>query len=134
MIYTDEQQSFLAEHMWAILATARRDGTPQQSMVGYTLDPEGRVLISTRRPFAKWHNILRTPAVSLTVPDGTAFVVIYGRAEPIDTDPQRAELSADVLGVVRGPRRPDPATIIGWLDEEERVVIRITPEKTLFHP
>jgi PPOX class probable F420-dependent enzyme len=128
----DRDRAFLADHVWAILATARRDGGPQQSMVGYTLDADGRLLVSTRRPTAKWQNIQRNPAVSLTVFDGRAHLVVYGRAEIIDSDPDRAELSADVLAVVRGPERPDPSTILGWLDQEERGILRITPEKMLF--
>jgi hypothetical protein len=60
-------------------------------------------------------------------------VVIYGVAEGIDTDPQRAELSADVLAVVRGPERPDPASIVGWLDDDRRAVLRITPSKVFLH-
>jgi hypothetical protein len=53
--------------------------------------------------------------------------------EAIDTDPERAELSADVLAAVRGVERPDPPTIAGWLDENQQVVLRITPEKALMH-
>jgi hypothetical protein len=39
----------------------RRDGSPQQSMVGYTLDDQQRLRISTRLPSAKWRNIQRSP-------------------------------------------------------------------------
>ena len=58
-------------------------------------------------------------------------LVVYGTAEVIDADPQRAELSADVLAVVRGPDRPEPSTIIGWLDQDKRGILRITPDKVL---
>ena len=60
-------------------------------------------------------------------------VMIYGTADIIDADPERAELSADVLAVVRGPERPDPSSIIGWLDEQKRIVLRITPDSVLYH-
>lgn len=102
-------------------------------MVGYTLDDEGRLLVSTQAFTAKWRNALRQPRVSLTVPDGRVHVVVYGVAEAIDSDPERAELSADILAVVRGPERPDPAAIVGWLDENQRTVMRITPDKAFFH-
>jgi len=71
--------------------------------------------------------------VSLTVPDGRRHVVVYGTAEAIDTDPERADLGADVLAVVRGVERPEPSTIVDWLDENQQVVLRITPEKALMH-
>jgi PPOX class probable F420-dependent enzyme len=133
MAYTDTQLEFLSAHRWAVLATGRPDGSPQQAMVGYALDDEGRILVLTRPFTAKWRNVLRQPRVSVTVPDGRRHVVVYGTAEAIDTDPERAELSADVLAAVRGVERPDPPTIAGWLDENQQVVLRITPEKALMH-
>ena len=132
-MYTDEQRRFLAGHVWGVLATGRADGSPQQSLVGYALDEAGRILILTRAATAKWRNALRQPRVSLTVPDGRIHMVVYGVAEGIDADPERAELSADVLAAVRATDRPDPATIIDWLDADERRVLRITPHKALIH-
>ena len=132
-MYTEQQRAFLAAHTWAVLATGRRDGSPQQSIVGYTLDDAGRILISTPKTTAKFRNAVRQPKVTLTVPDGRVNVVIYGTAEIIDSDPERAELSADVLAVVRGPERPEPSSIVGWLDEQHRVVLRIEPAKVLYH-
>ena len=132
-MYSDDQKRFLADHRWAVLATSKRDGSPQQSMVGYTIDDSGRLLISTRLPSAKWQNITRQPKVSVTIPDGRVSLVVYGTAETIDADPQRAELSADVLAVVRGPDRPDPSTIVGWLDQDKRGILRITADKVFLH-
>jgi PPOX class probable F420-dependent enzyme len=132
-VYTEQERDFLAAHTWGVLATGRRDGSPQQTTVGYTLDDAGRVLISTPTSTAKFHNAVRQPKVSLTVPDGRVNVAIYGTAEIIDADPERAELSADVLAVVRGPNRPDPSSIVGWLDEQKRIVLRITPRKVMYH-
>lgn len=132
-IYTDDERAFLANHVWAILATGRQEGSPQQAMLGYTVDDQGRLLVSTRVTSAKWQNITRQPKVSVTVPDGRVSLVVYGTAETIDADPERAELSADVLAVVLGQGRPDPGTIVGWLDQDKRGVIRITPDRVLFH-
>ena len=133
MIYTDEQREFLSNHRWAVLATGRRDGSPHQAMVGYTLDGEGRMILSTQAFTAKWRNALRQPRVCLTVPDGRVHVVVYGVATGIESDPERAELSADFLAAVRGPDRPQPSTIVDWLNAERRTVLRITPEKVLMH-
>jgi PPOX class probable F420-dependent enzyme len=133
MVYTDEQRRFLLDHVWGVLATGRADGSPQQSLVGYALDGDGRILVLTQAVTAKWRNALRQPRVSFTVPDGRVHVVVYGEAEPIDADPERAELSADVLAAVRGTDRPDPASIVDWLDADQRRVLRITPQKALIH-
>jgi PPOX class probable F420-dependent enzyme len=133
VIYTDEQRAFIDDHRWGVLATERGDGSPQQAMVGYTQDSEGRIVISTPQTTAKWKNATRRPRVSLAVPDGRVHVVVYGTAETITADPERAELTADLLAVVRGPERPDPSTIVDWMEEEQRGILRLTPEKAMMH-
>jgi len=70
--------------------------------------------------------------VSLTVPDGRVHLVVYGEVEPIETDPQRAELTAQIFGALSGNPAPDPTAIVPMLDEQQRVVLRISPTKTLF--
>jgi hypothetical protein len=82
---------------------------------------------------AKWRNALRQPKVSLAVADDRVHVVVYGLAEAITSDPERAELSADVLEAVRGQQRPDPSSLVAWLDENEHTILRITPQKVLSH-
>ena len=129
----DEERAFLTDHRWAVLATTRRDGRPQQSMVGYAVDDEGRLVISTKSYTAKWHNALRQPGVSLTVPDGRVHLVIAGPVEAITDDPERAELTADVFAALMGAERPDPASLIPSLDEQRRTVLRLTPESVQLH-
>lgn len=133
MTYTDQQREFLDGHSLGVLATGRRDGSPQQSMVVYAVDDEGRILVSAKAYTAKWKNALRQPRVSLTVPDGRVHLLVYGTAETIDEDPARADLTADVFAAFSGGERPDPESIVDTLDEQERTVLRITPEKVLFH-
>ena len=128
-----EPDAFLRDHLWGVLATGRRDGSPQQSMVGYVVDDQGRIVISVKSYTAKWKNALRQPRVSLTVPDGLVHLVIYGEAEAIDHDPERADLTADVSARLSGSSRPDPASIVELLDEQQRTVLRITPASTVFN-
>lgn len=123
---------FLRSHKWAVLATGRSDGSPQQSMIGYAVDDDLRLLVSAKSYTAKWKNTLRQPKVCLTVPDGRVHLVVYGEAEPIDADPLRAELTAQIFGALSGNPAPEPTTIVPMLDEQQRVVLRITPTKTLF--
>jgi PPOX class probable F420-dependent enzyme len=130
---TPDADTFLREHQWAVLATARRDGSPQQSMVGYVVDGDGRIIVSVKSYTAKWRNALRQPRVSLTVPDGRAHLVVYGDAEAIDADPERAELTADVFARLSNGPRPDPTSIVDVLDDQQRTVLRITPTKAIFH-
>ncbi|MDW3217139.1 MAG: TIGR03618 family F420-dependent PPOX class oxidoreductase [Acidimicrobiales bacterium] len=127
-----DHREYLESHTWAVLATGRRDGSPQQSMVGYAVDDDGRLVVSAKDYTAKWKNAVRQPKVSLTVPDGRVHLVVYGDAETIDADPLRAELTAAVFGVLSGGDPPDPTTIVPMLDEQRRTVLRITPTKTFF--
>jgi PPOX class probable F420-dependent enzyme len=128
-----DADAFLRDHVWAVLATGRRDGSPQQSMVGYLVDADGRIVVSVKSYTAKWRNALRQPRVSLTVPDGRVHLVVYGEAEAIDADPERAELTADVFARLSNGPRPDPASIVPMLDEQQRTVLRITPTKVQLH-
>ena len=97
--WAPDQLSYARSHLWAILATGRLDGSPQQSMVGYFVDDDGRLVIS---------------------------------AETIADDPLRSELTAQVFATLSGGDAPDPDSIVPMLDEQQRTIIRITPEKTLF--
>ena len=132
-VWDSEHRLFLDEHVWAILATGRRDGSPQQSMVGYAVDDEGRLLVSVKSYTAKWKNALRQPVVSLAVPDGRAHLVIYGKAETISTEPLRSALTAQVFAALSGAPAPEPSTIVEMLDDQKRTLLRVTPEKTIFH-
>jgi len=125
--------TFLREHMWAVLATGRRDGSPQQSMIGYVVDDDGRIVISAKAYTAKWHNARRQPSVSLTVPDGRAALVVYGTAEAIADDPERAELTSRVMGRLMGTDPPDPSSLAEMLESQQRTVLRIAPTRTIFH-
>jgi len=127
-----DHRKYLDEHLWAVLATGRADGSPQQSMIGYAVDDEGRLVISAKAYTAKWKNALRQPKVSVTVPDGRAHLVIYGNAEAIDADPLRAELTALVFARMGGTDPLDPATLVDSLNEQQRTVLRITPTKAMF--
>jgi hypothetical protein len=102
-------------------------------MVAYVVDVQGRIVISAKAHTAKWKNALRQPRVSLTVADGRAHLVVYGNAETIDADPERAELTADVFARLSNSPRPDPSTIIDVLDRQQRTVLRITPTKIQLH-
>lgn len=135
MTYTWDpaQREFADAHIWAVLATGRADGSPQQSMIGYLVDEEGRILISAKSYTAKWKNALRQPRVSLTVPDGRAHLVVYGHAETIEHDPERAEATARLFGLLSGSAAPDPASIVPTLNEQQRTLLRITPTSTVFH-
>lgn len=132
-VFTAEQRGFLDAHKWGVLGTVRRSGAPHQSMVGYVVDQQDRIVVSTKAYTAKWRNVRRDRRVSFTVVDGRAHLVVDGESEPIETDPERAELSADVFATLADTDRPDPASLVATLDEQQRTIIRITPQRAHFH-
>ena len=83
----DEAREFLREHHNAVLATFRRDGRPQMSPVGATVDEQGRVIVSTRAPAMKTRNLRRDPRVSLIVLNRGFYgdwVQVEGTAEIVE--------------------------------------------------
>jgi PPOX class probable F420-dependent enzyme len=58
---------FVRRHHRAVLATTRRDGTPQLSPVLATVDSAGRVVISSRETAIKTKNLRRDPRAWLCV-------------------------------------------------------------------
>ena len=66
-----DARAFVRTHSHAVLATTRRDGTPQLSPVGATVDEQGRVVVSSRETAYKTRNLRRDPRAWLCVlPDG----------------------------------------------------------------
>src|SRR5690348_14955516 len=60
----DEARAFLSNHRQAVFATIGADGRPQLSNV-LVVYSEGRLLLSTRVPTAKYRNMERDPRVSV---------------------------------------------------------------------
>jgi PPOX class probable F420-dependent enzyme len=124
-VITDDQNRFLSEHRWALLATTRRSGAPQVSLLAYHWNGAD-IVFSVRSHTAKWANIGRNPEVVVTVTDDTRFLSVSGRAARVVTDPARHELTVRL----RDSLLPnDYATLQGdidaGLDVSHRVVIRV---------
>lgn len=132
MTMTDEQAAYLADHNLGVLATTKRDGSPQMSMVNYHWS-EGRIFISVTSDRAKWKNVLRQRRVAFLIPDGHRQLVVYGEAEPIPAGPER---DRRILGIRERMGNPLPADVTmerfsASLDRLNRVAIGITPERIL---
>ncbi|HEU5347973.1 MAG TPA: PPOX class F420-dependent oxidoreductase [Ktedonobacterales bacterium] len=73
----DNVRAFLLEPRFAVLATTKRDGTPQQSVVWYDVDGD-TILMNTAVGRDKNNNLLRDERASLCVPDGYRYVTLEG--------------------------------------------------------
>jgi PPOX class probable F420-dependent enzyme len=126
----DEARAFLREHHNAVLSTFRRDGRPQMSPVGATVDEQGRVIISTRAPAMKTRNLRRDPRVSVLVMNRGFYgdwAQVEGTAEIVE-QPEAIEVLVDYYRRMAGEHD-------NW-DEyreamvaEQRVVVRFEIER-----
>jgi PPOX class probable F420-dependent enzyme len=124
----DEARDVIREQHHAVLATMRRDGTPQMSPVGVGLDDAGRIVISTRETAYKTRNLRRDPRAWLCVlPDG-----FYGRWVQVSGDveivslPEAMELLVDYYRDVAG-EHPNWDEYRAAMESERRCVVRVTP-------
>ena len=125
---TPEQDQLIQEQNLAILATLRKDGTPQLTPINYAYRA-GSVLISTTRDRAKYWNLRRDPRVSLCVmhPSGRPYLTVFGRARIEEDD--IVDGTAEIFR--RISERPLPEDFAQRLREQKRVLIIVTPERII---
>jgi PPOX class probable F420-dependent enzyme len=114
----------------AVLATLKKDGTPQLSPVTAGVDAAGNVVISTRETAYKVLHIRRDPRVWLCAfPDG-----FYGRWVQLDGTAEVVELPDAMDGLIGYYRdisgeHPDWDDYRAAMERERRVLVRITVTK-----
>ena len=83
----EETQAFLEKQLNLILATTRKDGSPQVSPLWY-LWKDGEFVIFTTTRTAKWWNLKRDPRCSLCIdaPATGQMIVALGNAKLDDGD------------------------------------------------
>ncbi len=120
---TDEQAQLFLDANYGVVATLRRDGSPQLTVVWLDWDGEN-VVFNTAEGRAKPRNIRRDPRVSVQVTDpanpfrwiavtGTAEMTHEGAVEHIDKLARKYR-GVDSYGVPPG---------------EQRIVVRVRPER-----
>ena len=100
----DEARAHVRAHSHAVLATVRRDGTPQMSPVAAAVDEAGRVVVSSRETAYKVRNLRRDPRAWLCVfPDAFygPWVQVEGRVEVLSL-PEALEPLVDYYRAVAG--------------------------------
>jgi PPOX class probable F420-dependent enzyme len=123
----DEAIEFVRRQHQAVLATLKKDGTPQLSPVTAGVDADGRVVISTRQTAYKVRNVRRDPRVWLCAfPDG-----FYGRWAQLDGTAEIVELPAAMDGLIRYYRdisgeHPDWDDYRAAMEREQRVLLTVT--------
>ena len=127
MAPTLEQEQIIREEKLAILATLRRDGSPQLTPINYVYQ-DGRFLMSTTREGAKYHNARRNPHVSLCIlrSEGRPYVSVFGQARIEEQD--IVEGTGAIFKRIMD-NRPLPENFAELLAQQRRVLIIVTPER-----
>lgn len=122
---TPEQAALIEEQPLGILASVKKDGSPQLTPVYYAYE-DSQIIISITRTRAKYHNVKRNPQVSLCVvkEGGRPYVTIYGRADVEEED--IVEGTKAVFQRFSTAALPD--NFEQALREQQRVLLKITPE------
>lgn len=127
---TPRQADFLGEHRLAALATGRRDGSPQQSLIAYEFDGTD-IVLQTGAGSAKARNVGRGAAVSLLVQDGGRYLTAYGTAEILSGGPVRRGAIRRARAHGRNPASDNDAVLDAELDERGSVAMRISPGRAI---
>ncbi|PZF84448.1 PPOX class F420-dependent oxidoreductase [Jiangella anatolica] len=127
----DPLRKLLAAQRLGVLATIKRDGRPQLSVVTYVYDLGSDLIrVSVRDPLAKTRNLRRDPRATLQVtgPDGGTWVAAEGVAElgPVARDPHDDAVEALVEHYrdARG-EHPDWDDFRAAMVRDERVLLRL---------
>ncbi len=126
----DDARAFVRDHHQAVLLTYRGDGSAQMSPVACNVDPDGRVVISTRETALKTKNLRRDARASLCVmTDGFYgdWIQLDGTAEVVSL-PDAMELLVDYYRTTAG-EHPDWDDYRAAMERDRRVIVRITPER-----
>jgi PPOX class probable F420-dependent enzyme len=127
--------SFVAEHSHGVLATIKKDGRPQLSVVGYSFDAgTATVRVSLTDTRAKTRNLRRDPRASLfvTTPANRPYVVIEGtaRLSAVASEPHDAATDelVDLYRAIAG-EHPDWEEYRAAMVADQRLVLTLPVER-----
>ena len=113
------------------MATRRKDGAPQMSIVAANVDDEGRVIVSTRETAVKTRNLRRDPRVSFCIlPDdgwSGAWIQVDGTATVLSL-PEAMEPLVEYYRSTAG-EHPDWDDYRAAMERDRRVLVRVELER-----
>jgi PPOX class probable F420-dependent enzyme len=123
-------QEFIRTNHHAVMATFRKDGRPALSPVTLGVDPEGRLIVSTRETAMKVKHLRRDPRVSITAFTDRFygdFVQAEGTAEIVPL-PEAMELLVEYYRGISG-EHPDWDDYRAAMIRDQRVIVRFAIER-----
>lgn len=118
---------FVRRHHHAVLATTRRDGTPQLSPVLVAVDDAGRLVVSSRETAMKTKNVRREPRAWLCVVTDKFFGTWFQLSGDVEvlSLPDAMEPLVDYYRSVAG-EHSDWDDYRAAMEREKRCLLRIT--------
>jgi hypothetical protein len=145
MMDRDERRRFVRENSFCVWGYNRQKHGPAMTIGYYAMDGDD-ICFLTMGARAKAKAAVRDPRASVCVLDTEkppSYVLVYGTVRT-ERDPDYVvRIAAEIIrveSVREGSMRPDekfeydPAPLRAWVEEEGRVVLRLTPESTFYSP
>ena len=145
MMNAEERRQFVRENNFCVWGYNRKEHGPAMTIGYYSMDGDD-ICYFTMAARAKAKAALRDPRASVCVIDlqrPPSFILVYGTVtveRDIDYVCNAALNIARIERVGEGSMRPDEELryerdeLIKWIEEEDRVVLRLTPESTFYSP
>ena len=131
----EQRKQFLEDNRYCVVGYDRSDGPPALSPVYYVMDGDD-VLISTKGGRAKGKVLAKRSEVSVCILSeqhpSAPYLTIYGTATVVKEG--AVDVMMRVGGVMSGNEIPEAArpALEKRAEEEDRVVIRVTPERYVY--
>ena len=134
----EQRRQFVRDHRICIFGYNRKEHGPAMTVVYYVMDGDD-LLISTMAERGKAKAVGRDGKVSLCVLDEQwplGYLQVYGTAELSRDRELATDVLTKVIGIMAGEEVPESrrAQIGQMADDEQRVVIRVTPYATFETP
>jgi PPOX class probable F420-dependent enzyme len=121
---------YLTGHRTGVLASSRKAGAPQLTLIAYHFDG-ANFAISTRGPTQKAKNLRRRPEASMAIIDGQKQLIVYGTVTVVDDEAEVLQLHQERIRRI-ALRQETDEELAERLKREERVVLLLTPDH--FYP
>ena len=121
---------YIKTHRVAVLATQRKAGAPQMTLIAYQFDGSD-FAISVRGFSQKAKNLRHRPEASLAIIDGSTQLIVYGAVTVVEDETEVLRLNRERMRLV-STREETDEELAQRLRREERVILLFKPER--FYP
>jgi PPOX class probable F420-dependent enzyme len=118
---------YLSEHRVGVLATNRRTGAPQQTLIAYQFDGND-LAISVRSFSQKAKNLRRSPEASLAVIDGSTQLIVRGPVTIIEDEAEVLRFNQQRMRQISTRQETDDE-LAERLRREQRVLLLLKPDR-----